>query len=168
MNQLFFSIMTILLLRSIDPSDLTTQSVIYTIFWTSYITVTIVYIYVRHIIKSNPNNKIINAQKPKSMMADPNEKVVFENITIANYDMRELNEYMKKNITSLIILGLIYYKWKPIVPLLFHSLHNLYQLYEHSLFKIHLLKYPSTGKLNRPWPVVDPIPSWIKNLTKEK
>lgn len=62
--------------------------------------------------------------------------------------MKELGELIKSTAMSVVIIGVIHYKWEAVVPLVTQSILGPYKLFGNNLFKSHILKQ----HVQRPFP----------------
>ena len=162
---MWLPLISMLVFRAVDTSDPFVEEAVYVAFAAVHCILALSYLYLRAKIKAANDQTPLAAPKAKGFGEDPNTKAEVEHTYVEAYDLDQLNElYLKKYGLTLAIIGVMVWKFQAIIPLMFQCLHNPMQLYQHNVFKIHVLGTEATGALKRPWAVEDPRPTWLKNM----
>lgn len=164
---MWLPLVSMLVIRSIDTNDPFNQQMILYIFVATHLALAAVALKIRLAIASKGDKTPLTVTLPKAPFGeDPNKPAEVQHTYVEAYDLAQLNELMVKKIgIACAILGFIYWKWQAIIPFAFQSLMNPYQMYQHPLFQIFIMGKEAKGDLQRPFPVPDPLPSWMKGLT---
>mmetsp|Transcript_54023 Transcript_54023/g.106668 ORF Transcript_54023/g.106668 Transcript_54023/m.106668 type:complete len:206 (+) Transcript_54023:104-721(+) len=73
--------------------------------------------------------------------------------TPKEYDQTKLKEQAKQALMGFLVVGLVYYKWQYLMPLVLQAIMGPVQLYESPLFQVHLMK----ATVKRPYPAPNPL-----------
>lgn len=164
MSQLAKVIASILIIRSIDGEDPTTQQYVYLAFGVVHIIVAVVALVLRFKISQNNDQTIISV--PPQKVPFSSEPQAPKDTKVCDYDAEQFTELFYKKVFMVVgIVMFVSFKWGHIVPLLLQCLHNPLQIYQSPLFKIYVLGEEARGELSRPWPQPDPF-GFAGNLMK--
>ena len=159
---------SILLIRSIDTTDPFVEWAIFNGFIVVHVLLVAMAFYMRMKIAAQSDTTPLVVPVPKQPFGeDANKKQEYEHTFVQAYDNSQWSElFMKKIGIGLCVIAFVYWKWKMVIPFLFQCIHNPLQIYQHQLFKIHVLGQPAKGDLARPWPVADPRPEFLKKWSE--
>eukprot|EP01125_Pyxidicula_operculata_P013525 TRINITY_DN448_c0_g1_i1.p1 TRINITY_DN448_c0_g1~~TRINITY_DN448_c0_g1_i1.p1 ORF type:complete len:273 (+),score=59.46 TRINITY_DN448_c0_g1_i1:37-855(+) len=111
-------------------------------------------------IKNNPNDTKIKVKQEAKFGELPGDEM--EEVTVTEYDTRELKNQVKQLFTKILIISAIHYKWGVAIPLALQLIHTPLTIYKDKLTRIHL--FGETGpEFKRPFP---PPPSPFSGFTQ--
>lgn len=108
-----------------------------------------IYLYVQQQINKKRDMTVIKYVEPAPMGSGEEPKPV--NTTIHAYDMQQLRALFKAQLMGIGMMAVMHFYFKYTNPLLIQSIIPVKGAFEGNLIKIHLLGYPATGDLKRPW-----------------
>ncbi|OCK98166.1 inorganic phosphate transport PHO88 [Cenococcum geophilum 1.58] len=108
-----------------------------------------IYLYVQQQINKKRDMTVIKYVEPAPMGSGEDPKPV--NITIHAYDLQQLRALFKAQLMGIGMMAVMHFYFKYTNPLLIQSIIPVKGAFEGNLIKIHLLGYPATGDLRRPW-----------------
>ena len=117
--------------------------------------------YIRSCILKNKEKGTVTVTSPPKPFSDEEPKS--ERISIAEYDMRELNKVLQQTFMSAAILIVVHMWLKSLQPLIFQSIMPLKTLVTSNLFQIYVLKRKAEGSLERPWKEASPFADMLQN-----
>lgn len=123
-------------------------------------------IYVRYRIKRiSDKTKIQVTEKQNPLSSEP-PKVT--EMTIMEYDLKLVQEFIRQTTISLCILLFMHYKWEFIQPLIIQSILPLKAAIFLPIFQIHLLRRPAEGDLKRPFkPPTNQLGEWMEQQKQQ-
>jgi len=108
-----------------------------------------IYLYVQQQINKKRDMTVIKYVEPAPMGSGEDPKPV--NTTIHAYDLQQLRALFKAQLMGIGMMAVMHFYFKYTNPLLIQSIIPVKGAFEGNLIKIHLLGYPATGDLKRPW-----------------
>lgn len=108
-----------------------------------------IYLYVQQQINKKRDMTVIKYVEPAPMGSGEDPKPV--NTTIHAYDLQQLRALFKAQLMGIGMMAVMHFYFKYTNPLLIQSIIPVKGAFEGNLIKIHLLGYPATGDLRRPW-----------------
>lgn len=159
-----------LIVKSLDTSDPQLVFNLQAGFLVVHTALLAVLLFIRIRIFLNPNTQAISVREdedqPKFFPVPAEEEAKAKrnlvSMSITAYDVKHwTNYFLLRFCVPVLIMAFVAYKWGAVVPLAIQSVHNPYQLYQHQLFKIHILGQPAKFELARPW-VIDNTPGFLK------
>ncbi|KAI9095519.1 inorganic phosphate transporter Pho88 [Phlyctochytrium arcticum] len=108
----------------------------------------------RRVLQKNDQSNLTFTEV-KNPLSPQNSETV--RTTVKDYDVGKLKELFRSQVTAMVILGFIHFKWGYLRPLLLQSVLGFRSLYQTQLVQIHLLGRPATGDLARPWKAASPF-----------
>lgn len=90
-------------------------------------------------IQATPNEKKIKVPKKQQPFGANPEGEEPEEMTIQEYDMKEIMEMIKSTAMPVLIIGFIHYKWETAIPLATQFVMLPMKLYQSKLVQIYLL-----------------------------
>ena len=121
--------------------------------------------YIRSCIQQNKEKGTVTVTSPPKPFSDEEPKS--ENISIREYDNRELNKMLQQTIMGAVILIAVHAWLKTLQPLIFQSVLPLKNLFTSNLFQIYILRRKPEGKLQRPWKESSPFADFLQNQEQE-
>ena len=156
--QMIMPIVSILIIRSLDTEDPSTQSNILLAFGVTQAVVLAVGAVLYLKISQSTDKSPVDVPPPKVPFQSAEAAGPSRTMKACDYDKEQFFElYVKRILLTLAIVSFVSYKWGHIIPLLFQCIHNPMQIYQSQLFKIYMLGREARDDLSRPFPQPDPF-----------
>ncbi|KAJ3000021.1 hypothetical protein HDV02_000973 [Globomyces sp. JEL0801] len=108
--------------------------------------------------------------KPSFNAADQEPELIKTNFR--DYDVSQLKSLAFQTVLGVVIIAVMHFKYGYLRPLLLQSVLAFKTLYGVPLIKVHILGFPATGELQRPWKAPNPLgieePATAKEVKKEE
>ena len=78
-------------------------------------------------------------------------------MTVAQYDVSQVQDLLKQTVMGAGILGLIHWKWATVMPVVIQTLLTPFNTLTHNVTLVYLWGMPAEGELARPWVAASPF-----------
>ena len=96
-----------------------------------------------------------------------NETKPAREMTVKQYDLEQFSQFRTQQLMGSVIMGLVYYKWQSLMPLVLQLLLTPINLYEHQLFQIYVMNQEIQRPFPKPNPFGMPEPAAAPALTAD-
>jgi len=102
-------------------------------------------------IKAKNDTTVLKYQEPPKGFGQGAEPGAPVTTTVRDYDLKEVSKNTPSMLIGIAIMAVMHLKFGYTQPLLIQSVMPLKSLYENPIIRIHILGYPATGDLARPF-----------------
>lgn len=118
-------------------------------------------IYIKYKIKRTSDKTKIQVTEKQNSLSNEPPRVT--EMTVMEYDLKLVQEFIRQTTISTCILLFMHYKWEFIQPLIIQSILPLKAAIFLPIFQIHLLRRPAEGDLKRPFkPPTNQLGEWME------
>lgn len=168
-DQVFSIVFVFTIINSTKHIDFTDQN---NIFWVrfayafSQFLLYAIATYVKRKIRSISDNTKLQITEKQNPFTDEPPKTV--ELTVMEYDLERVSEFIRQTTISICILLFMHYKWNFVQPLIIQSILPLKAAIFLPIFQIHLLGKPAEGDLTRPFkPPTNKLGEWMEQQTEQ-
>lgn len=157
---MWLPIISMLLMWSLDTTDPNVASTAAVSFFVVHVVLiaVIAFIFFR-ISSANNNSPLVAFERPTGLLSS--EAGPSYNTTVRAYDLAKWAEFLStKLVLPVVIVGVMWYRYNLVLPLIIQCFHNPKQLYSEQIFQIFVLGKLPVGELSRPWPHPQPL-GWL-------